>query len=327
MKRPLLTILSFLMSAGILIGNCETVLAADTSDDENIIISGEVDPEKTYPKDLNKIKADVYNGELKPYLTIYYELEDGDIISSKVFDEDGSYRDLTTYEYEDHKLIKSVQMTDYGKVDETWEYTYDGDLLVKKVGYDDRGGGGLYQYEYEYFYENDLLVKETNTETYTDTFLNYSSRSQTEIIHTYDDNGNEILEKEYKISDGTRELQNYAVREYDDEGRVIIDTRTDIYGDDVDRYVIWKNVYVYSEDGMECKSTFAHAGSGWYSDTIETDMKYDEHQRLIYKYENSTVSGESIYTWEYEVDPDGKLISQKSVKNKRTLVEYTYVYD
>ncbi|MBO7451454.1 MAG: hypothetical protein J6U54_13905 [Clostridiales bacterium] len=327
MKRPILSILSIMMSFGILIGNCEPVLAADTSDDEAVRLAGDVDPENTYPKDLRKIKVDVYNGEIEPYVTLYYELEDGNIISLKELNDDGTYRNSTTYEYEDHKLIKSVEMTDYGKVDETWEYTYDGDLLVKKVGYDDRGGGGLYQYEYEYFYENDLLVKETNTETYTDTFLNYSRRSQTEIIRAYDDNGHEIMEKEYKLVNGERELQNYATKEYDDEGRVIIDTRTDLYGDNVGQYVVWKEVIVYSEDGMEYKSTFAHAGGGWYSDSITTDVKRDEYGRMIYKHQVSTVGGETTYTWEYEEDSKGRLISQKSAKSSGIIREYTYCYD
>lgn len=200
-------------------------------------------------------------------------------------------------------VVKNTRKSADYTTEYVYEYTYSSDCAVEvkrenlnswknnalTEEYDDHGnltlrelGDSSEKYEYTYD-ENGFIIKKTSTVTGMEHLSGYENKT---VEYTNDKNGN-VLKAVSVKENGIEDITEYT---YDSENRILKETRSKGYGD---------NIEVYHTD----------------------EFTYDKYGNILTEYTKRD-STEKSYTYEYTYDEKGNILEKK--KNGTPVVKYTY---
>ncbi|NPV00981.1 MAG: hypothetical protein HPY53_06340 [Brevinematales bacterium] len=244
----------------------------------------------------------------KPKLTeknVYTYDSANNVTSVKVYDYNGTLKDIMNYAYNSQKnIVEKAHILNGGKVDYATMYHYSGDEL--KVLYSYTYKGGVYSTVHKFLYDanGNLIQKyrftpEGKLDGFTKYILNQKNKITDEVYY------NEKTQVEYTLK--------YT---YDAKGNLT--EQNEVYPDNSKGY---RYVYAYDAKGFL---------------TLETDYDPDGKIDSTYKYVNNPAGksqeltcagpdGKMQYRIEYLYTPEGKLAKEKKY-NQDNMLEYTYQY-
>ncbi|MCR5308382.1 MAG: hypothetical protein K6E24_05255 [bacterium] len=228
--------------------------------------------------------------------------------------------------------VKENTTTEFEKYSKT-EYAYLDGVLKTKTEYIVKEGETEYfkrnDYEYTYDAKGNLLMA---VKTYTPEFKAYQSynNSDHKVVYTYDDNNNQLTERNYVIFSSDWEPTTNNERIYNDSNKKV----TEI-GYDSDSQVSYKIEYEYDEKGNEKTSVLYRP-----NDELELEIsqkyekKYDKDNHIIqsaeYYHNNEgefVERSEEVFTYDdkgnlitddYYIYHNGSKIKSQAIKNTYT---------